>query len=320
MSQFASRVDEYHAKVDVGLIKQHKMRKKFTAATKWVQTMAKCQPEDWEELQEEMGAWVKEFGSAMDEWDMVCREAITLFVDMDLDDDVAASIVQAEQVQAEWVAWQMVPPATQEASAPVVISQMSKVEVEEGAKDLIPKLERTGVSLGAPLISSSLKGGCSDKSDDEEEGMSTQCKRTITAELAMLRPPPVIKACDSCKRAGVAEMRSAAERLGDTLQRKSTVAVVLKGTKEGRPVWATAKAGPSKRADLPIILDTNNNIEEDKTPVKSKGKGKEGTGEEADQPDAGSETAGCPRLPAQHAPLPDVPNLGEPQGAGGKAG
>ncbi|KAF8134824.1 hypothetical protein EV363DRAFT_1294610 [Boletus edulis] len=101
MSQFASRIDQYHTKVDVGLIKWRKMRKKFATATERVQTVVKCQPEDREELQEEMGAWVKKFGSAMDKWDTVRREAITLFVDMDLDDDVAAVIVQAEQVQAE---------------------------------------------------------------------------------------------------------------------------------------------------------------------------------------------------------------------------
>ena len=65
MSQFASQVDQYRAKVDVGLLKWREMRKKFTTATERVQTVAKCQPEDREELQEEMGAWAKEFGSAM---------------------------------------------------------------------------------------------------------------------------------------------------------------------------------------------------------------------------------------------------------------
>ena len=74
---------------------------------------------------------------------MVRRESITLFVDMDLDDDVAAVIVQAERVQAEWVARQKAPPVTQEASAPGA-SQTSEVEVEEGAKDLVPEPEKTG--------------------------------------------------------------------------------------------------------------------------------------------------------------------------------
>jgi septal ring factor EnvC (AmiA/AmiB activator) len=41
-----------------------------------------------------------------------------------------------------------------------------------------------------------------------------------------------------------------------------------------RPVRTAAKAGPSKRADSPIVLDTDDDIEEDETPVKSKGKGK----------------------------------------------
>ncbi|KAF8130598.1 hypothetical protein EV363DRAFT_1450400 [Boletus edulis] len=290
MSQFASRVDQYHAKVDIGLIKQREMRKKFAMATERVQTVAKCQLEDREELQEEMGAWAKEFGSAMDEWDTVRREAITLFVNMDLDDDVAAVIVQAERVQAEWVARQKAPPVTQEASAPGT-SQTSEVEVEEGAKDLVSELGKMGVSLGALSVSSSLKRGRSDKSDDEEEGMSMQRKRTIAAELAMPRPPPVVKACDSCKRAGVAE--ACLKGTGIACQhcnhlkakcswaagrhapwRKMTVAVVLEGTKEVRLVRATAKAGPSKRADSSIILDTDDNIKEDETPVKSKGKGK----------------------------------------------
>ncbi|KAF8130623.1 hypothetical protein EV363DRAFT_1296693 [Boletus edulis] len=273
-----------------GLAKRRKIRKKFATATERVQTVVKCQPEDWEELQEEMGAWVKEFRSAMDKWDTVRREAITLFINMDLDDDVAAVIVQAERVQAEWVAQQKVLPMTQEASAPGT-SQMSKVEVKEGAKDLVPEPEKTGASSGASLVSSSLKWGRSDKSDDEEEGMSTQCKRTIAAELAMPRPPPVVKACDSCKRAGVAEACSKGTGIAcqhcnrlkakcswvagrHAPRRKTTVVVVLEGTKEVRPVRATAKAGPSKRADSPIILNTNDDIEEDETPVKSKGKGK----------------------------------------------
>ncbi|KAF8124192.1 hypothetical protein EV363DRAFT_1299906 [Boletus edulis] len=213
MSQFASWVDQYHDMADIGIIKQYEMCKKFAVATERVQTVAKCQPEDQEELQEEMGAWAKDLHIAkqklsllhwQDEWDTAHREAITLFVDTDLDDYVAASIVQAERVQAEWVAWQKAPPATQEASTPGT-SQTLEVEVEEGTKDLIPELEKAGALSGTPLVLSSLKRGQSDQSEDEEEGISMQRKRTIATELAKPRPPPVVKACDSCKRARVVE-------------------------------------------------------------------------------------------------------------------
>ncbi|KAF8123996.1 hypothetical protein EV363DRAFT_1300045 [Boletus edulis] len=257
MSHFASWVDQYRAMANVGIIQRAKSSQQQLSGYKlWrnanLKTGRSCK-----------GRWGHGRKNSGAQW-----EAITLFIDTDLDDNMAAVIVQVEQVQAEWMEQQKALPATQEAAAPGT-SLASEVEVEESTKDLHPEPEKVAVSMVVRRTIGLVRRQ-SNKSEDEDDGMSTQCKRAITAEL--MKPSTCCQGVQQLQE-GTSILNGQVEHPPEEVNGDSG-AQGDEGGVEGRPVWVTAKASPSKWTKLPIILDTNDNIEEDKMPVKAKGKGK----------------------------------------------
>ena len=65
MSQFQAKFDRFHSMTDLGLDHRQAVKARCKMVVKTLDTLARCVPDDKEELREEIEDWVGQFDRAM---------------------------------------------------------------------------------------------------------------------------------------------------------------------------------------------------------------------------------------------------------------